>query len=51
MWKPLKGRNDAELRVRLKQLAERCPRYGNPTLLDRLRAEGLVRNLSTDKNN
>lgn len=39
MWKPLKGRNDTELRARLKQLAERYP-----TLHDMLRAEGLVRN-------
>ena len=45
MWKPLKGRNDTELRARLKQLAERYPRYGYPTLHDMLRAEGLVRNL------
>lgn len=44
MWKPLKGRNDAELRVRLKQLAERYPRDGYPTLHDMLRAEGLVKN-------
>jgi putative transposase len=45
MWKPLKGRNDTELRARLKRLAERYPRYGYPTLHDMLRAEGLVRNL------
>ena len=45
MWKPLKGRNDTELRARLKQLAERYPRYGYSTLHDMLRAEGLVRNL------
>jgi putative transposase len=44
MWKPLKGRNDTELRSRLKQLAERYPRYGYPTLHDLLRAEGLVKN-------
>jgi putative transposase len=44
MWKPLKGRNDAALRVRLKQLAERYRRYGYPTLHDMLRAEGLVTN-------
>lgn len=44
MWKPLKGRNDIELGARLKQLAERYPRYGYPTLHDMLRAEGLVRN-------
>jgi hypothetical protein len=28
MWKPRKGRDDAELRARLKQLAERYPRAG-----------------------
>lgn len=44
MWKPLKGRNDSELRTRLKRLAERYPRYGYPTLHDMLRAEGLVHN-------
>ena len=44
MWKPLKGRDDAKLRSRLKQLAERYPRYGYPTLHDMLRAEGLVQN-------
>jgi len=42
MWKPHKGRDDAELRARLKQLAERYPRYGYPTLHDMLRAEGLA---------
>ena len=40
MCKPLKGRNDNELRARLKALAERYPRYGYPTLHDMLRAEG-----------
>ena len=44
MWKPLKGRDDAELRVRLKRLAERYPRNGYPTLYDMLRAEGFVKN-------
>ena len=44
MWKPLKGHNDAELRSRLKQLAERYPRYGYPTLHDMLRTEGAVVN-------
>jgi len=44
MWKPPKGRNDAELRARLKQLAEPYPRYGYPTLHDMQRAEGLVKN-------
>ena len=43
-WSPLKGRDDAELRVRLKALAERYPRYGYPTLHDMLRREGLVQN-------
>ena len=40
MWKPLKGRGDADLRARLKQLAERYPRYGYPTLHDLLWIEG-----------
>lgn len=43
-WRPLAGRNDQALRARLKELAERYPRYGYPTLHDLLRAEGLVRN-------
>jgi putative transposase len=43
-WTPLKGRDDAALRSRLRALAERYPRYGYPTLHDMLRAEGLVRN-------
>ena len=43
-WYPLKGRNDDELRSRLKSLAERYPRYGYPTLHDMLRQEGLVQN-------
>jgi len=43
-WSPLKGRNDSELRTRLKALAEQYPRYGYPTLHDILRAEGVVRN-------
>ena len=44
MWKPLKGRSDTSLRARLKQLAERYPRYGYPTLHAMLRTEGLVQN-------
>ena len=44
MWKPLKGRGDAALRACLKQLAERYPRYGYPTLHDMLWIEGLVQN-------
>lgn len=44
MWKPLKGRSDTELRNRLKQMAERYPRYGYPTLHEMLRTEGLVQN-------
>jgi len=44
IWRPLRGREDDALRTRLKQLAERYPRYGYPTLHDMLRAEGLVRN-------
>lgn len=43
-WRPLKGRDDGALRIRLKTLAERYPRYGYPTLHDMLRAEGLVKN-------
>ena len=43
-WRPCKGPNDGKLRLRLKQLAERYPRYGYPTLHDMLRAEGLVKN-------
>lgn len=44
MWRPLQGREDDVLRQRLKQLAERYPRYGYPTLHDMLRIEGLVVN-------
>ena len=36
--------NDADLRTRLKALAERYPRYGCPTLHAMLRHEGVVRN-------
>lgn len=43
-WYRLKGRDDAELRQRLKALAERYPRYGYPTLHDMLRIEGQVIN-------
>ena len=43
-WRPLKERKDEPLRTRLKQLAERYPRYGYPTLHDMLRTEGLVVN-------
>jgi len=43
-WCPLKGRDDVELRARLKVLAERYPRYGYPTLHDMLKTEGLVIN-------
>ena len=43
-WYPPKGGDDAELRARLKALAERYPRYGYPTLHDMLRREGLVQN-------
>ncbi len=43
-WYPLKGRDDAALRARLRALAERYPRYGYPTLHDMLRTEGLVQN-------
>jgi len=40
----LQGRNDTQLRARLKTLAERYPRYGYPTLHDMLKAEGRVIN-------
>ena len=43
-WYRLKGRDDAELRDRLKVLAERYPRYGYPTLHDMLKIEGRVIN-------
>ena len=43
-WRPLKSCSDAELRQRLKALAERYPRYGYPTLHELLRTEGLVIN-------
>ena len=39
-WRPLKGRQDEALRTRLKQLAERYPKYGCPTLHDMLVIEG-----------
>jgi putative transposase len=40
----LKGRDDGDLRARLKALAEQYPRYGYPTLHDMLRTQGHVRN-------
>jgi putative transposase len=40
-WYSLKGRDDATLRARLRELAERYPRYGYPTLHHMLRREGL----------
>ena len=43
-WRPLKGRDDQALRNRLRDLAEKYPRYGYPTLHDMLRAEGAVIN-------
>ncbi len=43
-WYRLKGRDDADLRDRLKVLAERYPRYGYPTLHDMLKIEGRVIN-------
>lgn len=43
-WRPLKGREDQELRSHLKALAEQYPRYGYPTLHDMLRAQGHVMN-------
>lgn len=39
-----KGRDEAALRARLKELAQEYPRYGYPTLHDMLRDEGLVKN-------
>ena len=43
-WRRLKGRNEGALRVRLKTLAERYPKYGYPTLHDMLVLEGRVVN-------
>jgi putative transposase len=43
-WYPPKGRDDAPLRQRLRELAERYPRYGYPTLHALLAAEGRVIN-------
>jgi putative transposase len=43
-WYKPQNRDDAELRTRLKVLAEKYPRYGYPTLHSMLRIEGLVRN-------
>ena len=37
-------RDDSQLRSRLKELAEKYPRYGYPTLHDMLKTEGLVQN-------
>ena len=39
-----KGRGDEELRSQLKKLAEQYPRYGYPTLLAMLRADGYIKN-------
>ena len=41
-WYRRKGRYDAELRHRLKVLAERYPRYGYLTLHEMLKQEGCV---------
>jgi putative transposase len=38
------AKDDGALRARLKELAERYPRYGYPTLHAMLRHEGLVKN-------
>jgi putative transposase len=43
-WRPYKGRNDSDLRARLKELAERYPKYGYPTLHDMLVLEERVIN-------
>ena len=44
MWRKLQGRDDHELRSRLRTLAEQYPRYGCPTLHEMLRAQGHVVN-------
>ena len=44
VWYRLKGRDDAQLRDRLKILAERYPRYGYLTLHEMLKQEGRVIN-------
>ena len=44
MWRELVGQDDHDLRSRLKQLAERYPRYGCPTLHEMLREHGQVVN-------
>jgi putative transposase len=43
-WYWLKGRDDATLRARPRELAERYSLYGYPTLHHMLRREGLVKN-------
>lgn len=43
-WYQPQGRDDAALSARLKTLAEKYPRYGDPALHGMLRLEGLVRN-------
>ena len=43
-WRPLKGRDDGQLRRELRSLAERYPRYGCPTLHEMLRTAGHVVN-------
>jgi putative transposase len=44
IWRPLQGREDADLRSELKVLAEKYPKYGCPTLHDMLRTAGHVEN-------
>ena len=39
-WRRLNGRNDGEVRTRLKALGEQYPKYGYPTLHDMLFLEG-----------
>jgi putative transposase len=39
-----KVRDDSLLRSRLRELAEKYPRYGYPTMHDMLKSEGLVQN-------
>ena len=43
-WRTLQGRDDETLRVHLRRLAERYPRYGYPTLHAMLRTDGIVVN-------
>jgi putative transposase len=44
IWRPLQGRDDVSLRRELKELAEKYPKYGCPTLHGMLRTDGHVEN-------